>query len=106
MLSLGCSVLFEVCKMPWLTLWQTPWLTVGLPVHALLKAARWDLSKVQHWLQITFLGSLSRGEPLSESFTSTDIPGSGLIEEKQSFLAPTSQVLCTAIPLLYKQFSQ
>lgn len=95
MLSLGCGAWLNVCKTLWLTLWQTTMLTPGLPVHALLKASRWHLSKVPDQLRVAFLGSLSRGEPLSWVWT---------FEEKQSFLEPASQVFCTTMPLLCKGF--
>lgn len=100
MLSLGCG---GWCKTPWLTLWQSTWLTPGLPVCALLKAARWHLSKVPCLcnLQVTLMSSLSRGESLSGSFICTDILGFGL---SRSSLSWSPLLKCFA--LLYPYFAR
>lgn len=65
------------------------------------ESCNWDLSKVPHWLWVTFLGSLSRGEPLSGSFICIDILGSGLL--RRSNLSWSLLPKCFA--LLYPYFA-
>lgn len=83
---------------------KTPWLTPGLPVHALWKAARWDLSKVPHQLWVTFLGSLSRGEPLSGSFTCTYILGSRFLRSSRLSWSPVLKCFALLCPYFASDF--
>lgn len=68
------------------------------------ESCNWDLSKVPRWLWVTFLGSLSRGEPLSGSFICIDILGSGLLRRSNLSWSPLPKCFALLYPYFASNF--